>query len=67
VYILIYTDNLLIVAEDPQKYMDIMKSKYFVKSESIGPPKVYLGANIQSIPSRVDGKECLGGSAEQYV
>jgi hypothetical protein len=67
VYILIYTDDLLIVAEDPQKYMDIIKSKYFVKPESIGPPKVYLGANIQLIPSRVDGKECWGASAEQYV
>jgi hypothetical protein len=66
VYVLIYTDDLLI-AEDPQKYMDIINLKYFVKPESIGPPKVYLGANIQKIPSRVDGKECWGASAEQNV
>jgi hypothetical protein len=35
VYILVYTDNLLIVAEEPKKYTDIIKSKYFVKPESL--------------------------------
>jgi hypothetical protein len=67
VYILIYTDDLLIVAEDPEKYMDIIKSKYLVKPESTGQPKVYLCANIQKIPSCIDGKECWGASTENYV
>jgi hypothetical protein len=38
-----------------------------VKPDSIGPPSVYLGANIQKIPSKINGKDCWGASAEQYV
>lgn len=41
---------------------------YFVMlKSSIGPPTVYLGANIQKLPSRSPNVDCWGTSAEQYV
>ena len=49
-YILVYVDDLLIIQEDPSKDMEIMKSHHPVTPKSIGPPKVYLGVNMQKLP-----------------
>ena len=66
-YILCYVDDVLLIHETPKKLMDMLESKYPLKSDSIGQPMVYLGANIQKLPSNTPGKECWGASAEQYV
>jgi hypothetical protein len=66
-YILVYVDDLLIIHEDPYKDMAKIKNHYPVTEKSIGPPKVYLGANIQQLKSNTTNKECWGASAEQYV
>jgi hypothetical protein len=66
-YILVYVDDLLLIHENPMQDMEIIKSHYPVTPKSIGPPKVYLGANIQRIDSHTANKQCWGASSEQYV
>jgi hypothetical protein len=46
--------------------MNEIEAIYKVKKDSIKPPDVYLGANVQTLPAR-NGGECWGLSAEQYV
>jgi hypothetical protein len=66
-YILVYVDDLLLCHEQPYKVMEQIKSKYPVAEKSIGPPKVYLGANIQQLDSNTFNRKCWGASSEQYV
>ena len=66
-YILCYVDDLLIVHDDPYKDMQKIKNHYPVAEKSIGPPKVYLGANIQKLKSNTANLDCWGASSEQYV
>jgi hypothetical protein len=66
-YILVYVDDLLLINHDPEKDMEKIKGVYPVSPKSIGRPTVYLGANIQRLPSNTFNKECWGMSAEQYV
>ena len=66
-YILVYTDDLLCVHENPTGIINNLKEKYPIKPDSIGPPRIYLGANVQKIDSKSDGVQCWGFSAERYV
>ena len=67
-YILCYVDDVLLIHETPQKLMDMLESKYPFKSDKPGKPTmVYLGANLQKLPSMTKGKECWGASTVQYV
>ena len=45
-YILVYTDDILIVSEHPKRIMESIQSEYRVKPESIMEPKVYLGSDV---------------------
>ena len=65
-YLLIYVDDVISVDIDPSKNIKLINEKFTVKEGSAGPPTVYLGANIQKLPSR-NGGECWGMSCEQYV
>ena len=66
-YLLVYVDDLLLcIDEHPKKYMDMIERDFKIKEGSVGPPRVYLGANCQKIPSRTDGVDCWGMSTEQY-
>jgi len=66
-YILVYVDDVLCIHEHPEKIMNMIQGRYPVKPKSIGPPSVYLGANIQKLDSKTPGKQCYGQSCEQYV
>ena len=66
-YILCYIDGVLIIHETPQKLMKMLESRYPLKTDKPSEPMVYLGANIQKLPSIIKGKECWGASTEQYV
>ena len=44
-YILIYVDDILIL-DNPEQIMILLKDIYTVKPSSIGEPKVYLGVDI---------------------
>ena len=47
--------------------MKALQTIYPVKPDSIGPPKIYLGANIQKIEGKGNNVKCWGLSAERYV
>ena len=66
-YILVYTDNLLCVHENPTDILNILKKKCPMKLDSISPPKIYLGANIQKVESKSEGVSCWVMSSERYV
>ena len=65
-YILVYVDDILIISHDPERYMNQLKSKYYVKEDSIGPPKLYLGAEFKRVTNRSGGK-CWASSCNRYV
>ena len=65
-YILVYVDDVLIISHDPSFYMQQLKSKYFVKPDSVGPPKIYLGAEIKKTNDR-RGKPAWSSSSNKYV
>ena len=65
-YILVYVDDLLCIDKNPKKYMDMIEQDFKIKEGSVGPPRVYLGADCQLNPSRTDSVDCWGMSAEQY-
>ena len=41
-YILIYTDDILILDNAPKRFIDMFQDKYTIKPTSIGEPKTYL-------------------------
>ena len=47
---LIYTDDLLVISEDPKKVLERMDQYFPLKPGSITPPGVYLGAKISKYP-----------------
>ena len=51
-YILVYTDDILIVSDNPTKYMVQLKANYYVKESSIGPPNIYLGSRVKLVKDR---------------
>ena len=65
-YLLIYVDDVISVDIDAKKNIDLIGDVFTIKEGSAGPPKVYLGANIQKVPSR-SGGSCWGMSCEQYT
>ena len=65
-YLLIYVDNVISIDVNPKENTDLINSKFTIKKGSAGPPTVYLGANIQQLPSR-RGNKCWAMSCEQYV
>ena len=65
-YILVYVDDILIVADKPQEYMDVLSKHYYVKETSIGPPNLYLGTQYRRVTDR-SGKQCWSSSTDSYV
>ena len=45
-YVLIYSDDILVLSHDPRSVMDDLTKAYTLKAGSIGPPTTYLGADI---------------------
>ena len=66
-YILVYTDDILVIHESLEEVMKALQTTCPVKPDSIGPPKIYLGANIQKIEGKGNNIKCWGLSAERYV
>ena len=69
-YILVYTDDVLIIDTDPSRYMDQLKESYPVKPDSIGPPTEYLGSDISQIEfTNASGKAtpCWAMGSASYV
>ena len=65
-YILIYVDDILIVAEDSRKIMESVRETYKVRDDTIKEPDQYLGADISKIHFD-DGSFAYTMSSESYV
>jgi hypothetical protein len=66
-YILLYTDDALVVSENAEQVLRNELGRYFtLKEESIGPPKIYLGGHVRKVQLE-NGVECWAFSSSQYV
>ena len=66
-YILLYTDDALVVSENAEQILRHELGRYFtLKEESIGPPKQYLGGAVRKVQLD-NGVECWAFSSSQYV
>jgi hypothetical protein len=66
-YVLIYTDDALVISENAEKILRTEIGRYFeLKEESIGPPTIYLGARIRKVVLE-NGVEAWASSSSQYV
>lgn len=65
-YILVYSDDILIIHKEPSKYMEMLQDSYTVKPESIQEPSRYLGADISKVYYD-DGSHAWTLSSESYV
>ena len=46
-YVLLYTDDILTIMEEPEEFIRKELSSYFtIKEKSIGPPTQYLGNKV---------------------
>ena len=66
-YVLLYTDDILAVMEEPEKFLREELGNYFtLKGKSIGPPTQYLGNKVSKV-TLDNGKECWSFSSSQYI
>ena len=66
-YILLYTDDALVVSDNAEQVLRNELGRYFtLKEESIGPPKIYLGGHIRKVQLD-NGVECWAFSSSQYI
>lgn len=65
-YILVYVDDILIVAHKPEGFMNMLSKHYYVKESSIGPPNLYLGTKYKKVMDR-SGRQCWSSSTDLYV
>ena len=68
-YILVYVDDVLIISHSPQEHLETIKATYELNPNSIGPPKRYLGADVEKTtrPNDSSGREYWSFSAKTYV
>jgi Reverse transcriptase (RNA-dependent DNA polymerase). len=66
-YVLLYTDDILAIMEEPEKFIREELGHYFkVKENSIGPPTQYLGNKVSQVTME-NGVKCWSFSSSQYV
>jgi hypothetical protein len=66
-YVLIYTDDVLVISTNGEKLLREGIGKYFeLKEESIGPPKIYLGGSMRQVELE-NGVKAWAFSSSQYV
>jgi hypothetical protein len=66
-YILLYTDDAIVVSENAEDILRNKLGKYFeLKPSSIGPPKIYLGSHVRKV-SLDNGAKAWAFSPSQYV
>ena len=65
-YVLVYSDDLLVVACDPDRILNHIDQCFKLKDGSVGVPDRYLGANISEY-TLDDGTVCWSMSSEYYV
>ena len=48
-YFLLYVDDVLVLVENVMAQIKQIDKYFLMKQESIGPPKIYLGAKLKEI------------------
>ena len=65
-YVLLYTDDALVISENPERILHEQIGRYFkLKEGSIGPPKLYLGGNVRKVVLD-NGVEAWAFGSSQY-
>lgn len=67
-YVLVYTDDILAISEDPMAILSCLDQHYVLKPSSIGKPTQYLGAQVKEwrLPGEPEKIRWSLGS-EKYV
>ena len=66
-YILLYTDDVLIVSDNAESVLRTGIGRYFdLKESSIGPPKLYLGGHVRKV-TLDNGAKAWAFSSSQYA
>lgn len=66
-YVLLYTDDTLVISENAEAILRSEIGKYFeLKEESIGPPSLYLGGHLSKVQLE-NGVKAWAFSSSQYV
>jgi hypothetical protein len=66
-YVLLYTDDALVISENAEDILRREVGKYFeLKEESIGTPKIYLGGKVRRVQLE-NGVYAWSFSSSQYV
>jgi hypothetical protein len=50
--LLVYVDDILIISHNPQPYIDQLQNEYQFALSAVGPPELYLRANIERVHCR---------------
>ena len=67
-YLLIYVDDLLVIAIDPKAALDEIGSRFTIKPDSMGEPTQYLGAQVSMYTFEDDPEKVYWAmSSEKYV
>lgn len=67
-YVLVYTDDLLVISKKPKEVMDKLGTYYVIKPDSIKKPDKFLGSDIGTYRHPDDPtKEYWTMGSEQYV
>ena len=65
-YLLVYVDDVMAISHRPKEIITAIGKIYDLKDDPAGPPKRYLGANIEKYELG-DGSEAWAMSPRQYV
>ncbi len=66
-YVLLYTDDILCIMENPDKFLrNEIGTRFTLKEKSIGPPTQYLGNKVSQV-TLDNGTTCWSFSSSQYV
>ena len=66
-YVLLYTDDILAIMEEPERFIrHELGIRFTVKEKSIGPPSQYLGNKVSTV-NLDNGATCWSFSSSQYI
>ena len=66
-YVLIYTDDILAIMEEPERFLhDELGNVFTLKEKYIGPPTQYLGNKVSQFTME-NGTKCWSFRSSQYV
>jgi len=65
-FVLLYTDDALVISQNPEAALRQLGKYFELKEESIGPPDIYLGGKLRKVELD-NGANCWSFSSSQYV